>query len=142
MDREPLLLLLTEKEDFAQRLGEALSRKFGLAMLDHSALLIAVWDGAPSAGRGGTREIIEAAARRGMPIILLDAQGEAAPQLRWREMEAYQRLSPAFDDLPPAARRFYADNKRVANARAKAELGWRPAYPTYREGLASLITRP
>lgn len=35
VDREPLLLLLTEKEDFARRLGEALSRKFGLAMLDH-----------------------------------------------------------------------------------------------------------
>jgi len=43
----------------------------------------------------------------------------------------------AFDapDLSPAARRFYAENKRVSNARAKAELGWRPAYPTYREGL-------
>lgn len=35
VDRDPLLLLLTEKEDFARRLGEALSRKFGLAMLDH-----------------------------------------------------------------------------------------------------------
>jgi nucleoside-diphosphate-sugar epimerase len=44
----------------------------------------------------------------------------------------------AFDDLPPTAKRFYADNKRVANARAKAELGWRPAYPTYREGLAAI----
>ncbi len=44
----------------------------------------------------------------------------------------------AFDDLPPTARRFYADNKRVSNARAKAELGWRPAYPTYREGLAAI----
>ena len=44
----------------------------------------------------------------------------------------------AFDDLPPAAKRFYADNKRVANARAKAELGWRPRYPTYREGLDAI----
>ena len=44
----------------------------------------------------------------------------------------------AFDALPPAARRFYADNKRVANARAKAELGWRPQYPTYREGLDAI----
>jgi CheY-like chemotaxis protein len=35
VDRDPLLLVLTEKEDFARRLGEALSRKFGLAMLDH-----------------------------------------------------------------------------------------------------------
>ena len=35
--------------------------------------------------------------------------------------------------------RFYAENKRVSNARAKAELGWRPAYPTYREGLAAIL---
>lgn len=35
VDREPMILLLTEKEDFARRLGEALSRKFGLASLDH-----------------------------------------------------------------------------------------------------------
>lgn len=41
--------------------------------------------------------------------------------------------------LPPQARRFYAENKRVSNARAKAELGWRPAYPTYREGLAAIL---
>lgn len=37
------------------------------------------------------------------------------------------------------ARRFYAETKRVSNARAKAELGWRPAYPTYREGLAAIL---
>jgi len=35
VDREPMILLLTEKEEFARRLGEAFSRKFGLAMLDH-----------------------------------------------------------------------------------------------------------
>jgi nucleoside-diphosphate-sugar epimerase len=41
--------------------------------------------------------------------------------------------------LSPAAQRFYAESKRVSNARAKAELGWRPAYPTYREGLAAIL---
>lgn len=41
--------------------------------------------------------------------------------------------------LSPQARRFYAESKRVSNARAKAELGWRPAYPTYREGLAAIL---
>ncbi|HEX3366742.1 SDR family oxidoreductase [Phenylobacterium sp.] len=41
--------------------------------------------------------------------------------------------------LSPAALRFYAESKRVSNARAKAELGWRPAYPTYREGLAAIL---
>lgn len=41
--------------------------------------------------------------------------------------------------LTPQARRFYGESKRVSNARAKAELGWRPAYPTYREGLAAVL---
>lgn len=41
--------------------------------------------------------------------------------------------------MAPQARRFYAETKRVSNARAKAELGWRPAYPTYREGLAAVL---
>jgi nucleoside-diphosphate-sugar epimerase len=47
----------------------------------------------------------------------------------------------AFDDadLTPAARRFWSENKRVSNALAKAELGWRPQYPTYREGLTAIL---
>jgi len=45
-----------------------------------------------------------------------------------------------FDEarLSPMAREFYADNKRVSIAKAKAELGFAPAYPTYREGLRAL----
>ena len=39
-----------------------------------------------------------------------------------------------------AMRRFYRDSKRLSNARAKAELGWRPKYPSWREGLEALIT--
>jgi nucleoside-diphosphate-sugar epimerase len=42
-------------------------------------------------------------------------------------------------NLSPAAVRFYAESKRVSNARAKAELGWRPAYPSYREGLRAIL---
>ncbi|MBN9467092.1 SDR family NAD(P)-dependent oxidoreductase [Brevundimonas sp.] len=41
-----------------------------------------------------------------------------------------------------AMRRFYLDSKRVSNALAKAELGWRPRYPTWREGLAALLDAP
>ncbi|HEX7885078.1 MAG TPA: SDR family NAD(P)-dependent oxidoreductase [Phenylobacterium sp.] len=44
-------------------------------------------------------------------------------------------------NLSSAGMRFYAESKRVSNARAKAELGWRPTYPTYREGLAAILER-
>ena len=36
------------------------------------------------------------------------------------------------------ARSFYADSKRVSNARLKQELGVRLHYPSYREGLAEI----
>lgn len=41
-------------------------------------------------------------------------------------------------DLPPMARAFYRDNRRVRNDRIKRELGVRLLYPSWREGLASL----
>ncbi|WP_454885586.1 SDR family NAD(P)-dependent oxidoreductase [Sphingomonas oryzagri] len=41
--------------------------------------------------------------------------------------------------LSPAARAFYAENRRVANGKAKRVLGWRPFYPDYRAGLAACL---
>ena len=41
--------------------------------------------------------------------------------------------------LAPMAASFYAETKRVSNARLKARLGFAPAYPTYREGLRALF---
>ncbi|WEK44440.1 MAG: NAD(P)-dependent oxidoreductase [Candidatus Sphingomonas colombiensis] len=50
----------------------------------------------------------------------------------------------ALDVLSPAARGFYAENRRVANGKAKRVLGWTPRYPDYRAGLraVSAMTRP
>ena len=42
-------------------------------------------------------------------------------------------------NLSPMAQRFYAECKRVSNAKAKAALGWRPRFPTYREGLRDCL---
>ena len=41
--------------------------------------------------------------------------------------------------LSPMARGFYAENRRVANGKAKRLLGWAPRYATYREGLAAIL---
>ncbi|WP_342249519.1 NAD(P)-dependent oxidoreductase [Sphingomonas sp. OTU376] len=41
-------------------------------------------------------------------------------------------------NLSPQARAFYAENRRVANGKAKRILGWRPRYPDYRLGLRAL----
>ncbi len=52
-------------------------------------------------------------------------------------------LPPEIDlddpSVSDAMRRFYRDSKRLSNARAKAELGWRPKYPSWRDGLEAMI---
>ncbi len=42
-------------------------------------------------------------------------------------------------DLSPMARSFYGESKRVSNTRLRQDLGIDLAYPTYREGLKSLL---
>lgn len=42
--------------------------------------------------------------------------------------------------LSPQARAFYGENRRVANGKLKRFAGWAPRYPSYREGLAALLS--
>ena len=44
----------------------------------------------------------------------------------------------SLDSLSPMARSFYAENRRVANGKAKRVLGWTPAYPDFAAGLRAL----
>jgi hypothetical protein len=60
-------------------------------------------------------------------------------------MEAAARLlgiePPPFvplETLSPQARAFYAENRRVANGKAKRVLGWTPTYPDFVAGLRAL----
>lgn len=62
---------------------------------------------------------------------------EHACELLGVEPPPLQSLDDA--GLSPMARGFYAENRRVANGKAKRLLDWDPKYPTYREGLASLL---
>ena len=64
---------------------------------------------------------------------------EEACRLLGRTPPPLQTMDEA--DLGPMARGFYAENRRVANGKAKRLLGWSPRYPTYREGLAALMAR-
>lgn len=61
---------------------------------------------------------------------------EQACDLLGRPWPALQSLDEA--GLSPMARGFYAENRRVANGRARRLLGWRPAFPDYRAGLRAL----
>ena len=63
---------------------------------------------------------------------------EEACRLLGVEPPPLQTLDEA--ELSPMARGFYAENRRVANGKAKRVLDWRPKYPTYREGLRAVLS--
>lgn len=58
---------------------------------------------------------------------------EPPPELDWETARA---------TLSPMALGFFADDKRVSNERIRRELGVTLRYPTYREGLRSILTEP
>ena len=55
-------------------------------------------------------------------------------QLEWPPL-----LSIEVAGLSPMARGFYAENRRVANGKAKRLLNWQPRYAHYRSGLGACI---
>jgi nucleoside-diphosphate-sugar epimerase len=74
---------------------------------------------------------------------------EPAPPQDVVEFAAHQLGMPVPPDIPFAeaqlsemGRSFYAENKRVSNARIKADLAAVLRYPTYREGMTALAAAP
>lgn len=53
----------------------------GRLAVDRCHVLVAVWDGKPAAGRGGTPEIIQYALDHGRPAIWIDATHDRPPQM-------------------------------------------------------------
>lgn len=48
--------------------------------------------------------------------------------------------APRFTGAPAGGRRAVTPDRVIANVRIKSMLGWRPAWPTFREGCASLLS--
>ncbi len=67
----------------------------GFTMLDNCDLLIAVWDGQPGRGRGGTREMLSEAARRCMPVAVIPPDGSSVTLRGAIDAEALR-----FEDVP------------------------------------------
>ncbi|MGO8756548.1 MAG: DUF4231 domain-containing protein [Terracidiphilus sp.] len=62
------------------RAGEdAAYERAGRIVLEQSDLLIAIWDGEPAAGRGGTTQIVEEALAQHIPVVWLNASEPKDP---------------------------------------------------------------
>ncbi|WP_421725685.1 hypothetical protein [Bauldia sp.] len=101
--------------DFADLLGKAAAalvlpgdydteprdyESVGLVILDNADLIVAIWDGGPSGGRGGTTELIERAATMGLPVAHIDATGANPTQLLWPDLADHPLTGGSLADTP------------------------------------------
>src|SRR4029079_12385172 len=72
-------------------------------LLARADLLIAVWDGKGSRGRGGSVEVIEAAQKKRIPVIWIHARKAQSP-----------RLLPPLEPAHPLPRQVAMARRRIA----------------------------
>ena len=59
----------------------------GRATIAHSDVILAVWDGLPPRGRGGTGEVVHLAQQRGTPIVHVPVEASGETVIRWTAFE-------------------------------------------------------
>ena len=71
----------------------------GRATVAMSDVVVALWDGLPARGPGGTADVIDFAVRRGMPVIHVPSGG-GVPRILWSEFEGAACGLHNRDDVP------------------------------------------
>ncbi len=75
----------------------------GMATVDGCDLLLAVWDGEPARGKGGTADIIAYAGLLGKPTIVIDAVSLKAEHRNLERLERTDSVLEKLNHLPPAS---------------------------------------
>ena len=74
----------------------------GHLILDNADILVAIWDGGESGGRGGTTDLLEKAVLRQIPILWIDATGSEPPRLIWNQLADYPVTGVSLSEAPTA----------------------------------------
>jgi len=72
----------------------------GMETVNHSDLLVTVWDGEPSRGRGGTAEIVAYARELGRPLIIVDARTLVVRRENMERLKVGSRHMAGLNQLP------------------------------------------
>ena len=72
----------------------------GRIMLAQSDILIAIWDGAPPRGRGGTAQIVAEAVAEGIPVIHIAITPDTPPLLLWDGLDEHDLGQQSLETVP------------------------------------------
>jgi hypothetical protein len=73
-----------------------------LTVIGNCDILLSVWDGGESRGRGGSTETLEAATGLGIPIVHIDARGINPTFIKWSGLDKFPVQAETADAVPTA----------------------------------------
>ncbi len=74
----------------------------GMETVNGADVLLAVWDGQPARGKGGTADVIEYAKSIGKPVMIIDAATQTLRQENWDRLERGDASLANLNQLPAA----------------------------------------
>jgi hypothetical protein len=96
------------RADHVRVIGESESREdnyldCGMETVNDSDVLIALWDGLPARGKGGTAEVVDYATALGKPVLIIDAATFAIRKINWNALNHSEDSLAELNRLPDIA---------------------------------------
>jgi nucleoside 2-deoxyribosyltransferase len=96
------------RADHVRVIGENASREdgyldCGMETVNDSDVLIALWDGLPARGKGGTAEVVDYATALGKPVLIIDATTFAVRKINWDALNNGEDTLAELNRLPDIA---------------------------------------
>ena len=96
------------RADHVRVIGDSASREdgyldSGMETVNDADVLIALWDGLPARGKGGTAEVVEYATALGKPVLIIDSSTFAVRKLNWHALKQQDHSLTELNGLPDAS---------------------------------------
>jgi len=75
----------------------------GIETVNGADVLLAVWDGDPARGKGGTAEVVQYALSIGKPVMIIDADTHEVRRENWHRLEPEDPVLADLNGLPEAS---------------------------------------
>jgi hypothetical protein len=110
--------------------------------VNDSDVLIALWDGLPARGKGGTAEVVEYATALGKPVLIIDAATFAIRKINWDALNQTEDSLVELNRLPDTAGGAAVEAKGPRNLHLflqKCDAAATRAAPQFRRLIASTV---
>ena len=135
------------RADHVRVIGESSSREdgyldCGMETVNDADVLIALWDGLPARGKGGTAEVVEYASALGKPVLIIDANSFEVRKLHWQALNLQDHSLTELNRLPDASEGAVDESRGLQNIHRfmnKCDAAATRAAPQFRRLIASTV---